>query len=100
MPPRPKKAITTSPSVTQVAEAQLFIAWIGSGWPVQAVCCHSGSPVFFDTANTSRTLPFSSDDVRKIRSPQITGDDCPMPGSVDFQTILSPDHFTGRDLSL
>src|SRR5437870_1067255 len=100
MPPMPKNATTISPSVTQLADAQPFITWLFSGSPFQADCCQSVLPVLRSTQKTSRSLPFSRAAVRKIRSPQMIGDDWPIPGSCVFQTTFSADHFTGRPVSV
>src|SRR5215475_4018033 len=95
MPPLPKNATTRSPSVTQDAEAQPFMAWLASGVPVHASCSHSTLPLLRSTQNTSRVLPESRAEVRKMRSPQMIGDDCPRPLRGVFQTIEFASHFTG-----
>ena len=59
----------------QLAEAQPFITCDFSGCPFQAVCCHKSCPDFRSKQKTRRSLPCSKADVRKIRSPQIMGDD-------------------------
>src|SRR5688572_23465046 len=100
MPPRPKKATTISPSVTQVAEAHPFITWLASGGPFHAVCCQRILPLERSTQKTIRSAPLLTADVRKMRSPQITGDDWPLPGSCDFQTMFSADQLTGRSVSV
>src|SRR6059058_1393575 len=100
MPPTPKNATTISPSVTQLADAHPFSVWLGSGCPFQAVCCQSILPVLRSTHKTRRSLPFSKAEVRKIRSPQMIGDDWPTPGSWIFHTTFSADHFTGRLVSV
>src|SRR5262245_24765099 len=96
MPPIPKNATTTWPSVTQLAEAQPFITWLFSGSPFQAVCCQRILPVLRSTQKTRRSLPFSRYEVRNIRSPQIIGDDWPMPGSDTFHSRFFSDHLTGK----
>ena len=97
----PKNATTTSPSVTHVADAQPFMTWLFSGVPFQAVCCQTILPLLRSTQNTSRSAPFGqSAEVRKMRSPQMIGDDWPMPGSCVFQTTLLADHFTGNFVSV
>lgn len=46
-------------------------------------------------AKTTRCPPLRAAEVRKTRSPKITGDDCPLPGSSVFQTTDFSSHFTG-----
>src|SRR5476651_1467707 len=99
MPPLPKKAMTRSPSETQVAVAQPFILWLGSGTPVQAVSCHTIFPLSRSTHKTTRFFPFSSAAVRKMRLPTTHGDDCPTPGNAVFQTTDLASHLVGRLLS-
>src|SRR5688500_14823012 len=94
-PGRPNHAQTCFPSVTQLGVAQLFILWIFSGFPFQTECSHSTLPELASTQKTTRSRPSSSAVVRKIRSPQSTGDDWPRPFSSVFQTTLEASHFMG-----
>src|SRR5262245_12508204 len=99
MPPLPKKATTRSPSVTHDGVAQPFISWLFSGVPLHASWCHRIFPFFRSTHSTSRFCTLPSAEVRKMRSPQMIGDDCPLPGSAVFQTTDLASQRTGSPLS-
>src|SRR5690242_14890206 len=99
MPPLPKKATTCLPSVAHVAEAHPFILWVASGVPVQTVSCQTIVPRLRSTQNMTRCLPLSNAEVKKIRSPAMTGDDCPLPGNSVFQAMEFLSHFTGTLVS-
>src|SRR6516162_2255772 len=92
--------MTRSPSVAQVADAQPFIWWLFSGTPDQASCCQRMFPLLRSTHRTIRFLPFSNAAVKKMRSPQTTGDDCPTPGSAVFQTTDVAFQCVGKPVSL
>ena len=52
--------------------------WLGSGVPAQASRCQSKAPLARSKQRTNRFLPLSRATVRKMRSPQTTGDDWPL----------------------
>ena len=74
--------------------------WVGRAGPVKAVCFQASLCVSRSTHNTTRCFPLSSDAVKKIRWPQIVGDDWPCPGKSTDQAIEVFDHWLGRSLSV
>src|SRR5438128_2362447 len=91
--------MTRLPSVAQEAEAQPFILCVTSGVPVHASRSHSTLPFLRSMQKTNRFLPLSSAEVRKIRSPQRTGEEWPLPLRVVFQAMELASQRTGQPFS-
>src|SRR5947199_207897 len=70
--------------------------WLFSGSPDQASCCQRMVPLRRSRQSTTRFLPLSSAEVRKIRSPQMIGEDWPLPGSGVFHTTDLASQRTGK----
>src|SRR5262245_42471425 len=88
-PADPRLAITRSPSVTQVADPYGLVPCVGS-LPVKSTYRdHFSLPVLRSTHRTPRLAPLSVACVRKMWSPQTTGDALPRSGSGDFQRTFS-----------
>src|SRR5690606_17907327 len=57
-------------------------------------------PVSRATQNSRRSFFSSTQEVRKMRSPQTTGEEWPVPGMAVFQVTFSvSDHFRGKPFS-
>src|SRR6185503_6264833 len=95
MPADPNHAITRSPSVTGVAEANGFVSCVGSFSGYSAPHCHSTLPSLRLTHMRVRRAPTGC--VRNTLSPQTIGDELPGSGNSVFQrTFCVALHFNGK----
>ena len=94
---------TSFPSVAGVLEARLLRRWIVSSGALNILRCQRMLPSFLFRHSSIRSPDFSSVLMVKIRSPQVMGDACPVPGRGIFQAMLVPVfpfQLTGRSFSL
>src|SRR5262249_16825014 len=88
-PAVPKKAETRSPSAGGGAEGCVLLKATLCGGASGANASQSVLPSARFRQRTERRLPWSWEVVRKIRSPQMTGEELPRPGKSTAQRTLS-----------